>query len=132
MDNKASGVTYWGNHTVPTHTQSGPPRQCRFGSIERPGRHNTHALSLEHGLGDRETSPVQHVAIVPMVAFGETQGPRAIQYLVTLERQDGNLSEALRHLDRAIAHLQKFPLGGTSVRLLEQRLVELRDTIPRE
>lgn len=57
-------------------------------------------------------------------------GPTALQRLAKLELEDGNYDEARRHIDRAIAHLQKFPLGGTLARLLEQRLVSLRDKIP--
>lgn len=56
-------------------------------------------------------------------------GPSALQYLATLELEDGNLNEARRQLDRGITHLKKFPLGGTLTRLLEKRLGELRDKI---
>lgn len=59
-------------------------------------------------------------------------GPTALQRLAKLELEDGNRDEARQHLDRGIAHLKKFPLGGTLTRLLEQRLGELREKIMRE
>jgi hypothetical protein len=61
-----------------------------------------------------------------------TGGPGAVLQLAKLELEDGRRQVARQLLDRGIAHLQRFPYGGTSVRRLEDKLVALRASLLRE
>ncbi len=47
--------------------------------------------------------------------------------LAQLEIEDGNIEQARQHIERGLAWLNEFRLGGTGARILERRMVKLRD-----
>jgi hypothetical protein len=58
-----------------------------------------------------------------------TGGPGALLRLANLEIEDKRPEHARNYLDQGIAYLKRFPLGGRSVRSLEQKLGALHDSI---
>jgi tetratricopeptide (TPR) repeat protein len=56
-------------------------------------------------------------------------GPGVLKRLAEYAIEQGDTERALRYIDRGIEHLRMFPLGGVSVRRLEQQLVDLRSRL---
>jgi len=56
-------------------------------------------------------------------------GPGTLLRLAELDLREGKIDDARRHIDRGLARLATFPLGGMNVRLLEKRLRELLQRI---
>jgi tetratricopeptide (TPR) repeat protein len=60
-----------------------------------------------------------------------TGSPTMLSRLAEIAAKQGRPSEAGRYLDRAIAHLRKFPFGGLGPRNLERKLIVLRERLAR-
>ena len=55
--------------------------------------------------------------------------PSALLRLAKLESEDGNMDLAHAYIERALAHLDRFPLAGTGGHVLRGKLAKLRDSI---
>ncbi|MEO8453500.1 MAG: hypothetical protein ABI647_27195 [Gemmatimonadota bacterium] len=56
-------------------------------------------------------------------------GPGALLRLATLEAEDGERDLALAHIAGALERLARYPLAGTSGRILREKLERLRGTL---
>jgi hypothetical protein len=60
-----------------------------------------------------------------------TAGPGALARVAQMEIEDADHEQAAAHIQRALARLAAFPLGGTSVRLLERKIQALQQSLQR-